>query len=295
MLDRIVYLYSHLIAVRMQTVAALKAETSMNQLLVIDGVSVRQDNSGRYCLNDLHRAAGGEDRHKPANFFRQDNIKTLCAEIDRCSDVSIGSVESIRGGPNQGTYVSKELVYAYAMWISAAFNLKVIRTFDVVMTGDPISQRSDQVQAGVILLESAARMLNFSNSSKQGAYQKLQSFAGLPDMMPSYAIDAPADSVDGSSRPTLSLTALLQQNRIGISAVDAFHRLAAAGIVEKLSRASNSRRANNGRKKFWSVTAKGLLFGKNITSPNNPRETQPHLYLTKSQELIRLVVSSGVV
>lgn len=32
----------------------------MNQLFVIDGVSVRRDFDGRYCLNDLHRAAGGE-------------------------------------------------------------------------------------------------------------------------------------------------------------------------------------------------------------------------------------------
>jgi hypothetical protein len=27
----------------------------MSQLLVIDGVSVRRDLDGRYCLNDLHR------------------------------------------------------------------------------------------------------------------------------------------------------------------------------------------------------------------------------------------------
>lgn len=265
----------------------------MNQLLVIDGVSVRQDNSGRYCLNDLHRAAGGEDRHKPANFFRQENIKTLSAEIDRCSDLSIGSVESIRGGPNQGTYVSKELVYAYAMWISAVFNLKVIRTFDAVVTGQQISQRSDQVQAGVILLESASRMLNFSNSSKLGAYQKLQEFAGLPNMMPSYAIDAPSDSADGSSRPTMALTTLLMKHGIKLPTADAFQRLKEIGIVERMSRPSNSSSACDGVKLFWSITNKGLTFGKNITSPNNPRETQPHFYNTKAQELIRLMVSSS--
>ncbi|MFK8256842.1 KilA-N domain-containing protein [Erwinia sp. AnSW2-5] len=265
----------------------------MNQLLVIDGVSVRQDNSGRYCLNDLHRAAGGEERHKPANFFRQDNIKTLCAEIDRCSDLSIGCVESIRGGPNQGTYVSKELVYAYAMWISAIFNLKVIRTFDAVMTGQHNIQRSDQVQAGVILLESAARTLNFSNSSKLGAYQKLQEFAGLPNMMPSYAIDAPSDSVDGSSRPTMALTTLLQRHNLGLSTNEAFNRLKHAGIVERRSRPSTSPKARNGQKQFWSVTSRGMLFGKNITSPGNPRETQPHFFETKVQELIRIIVSSS--
>lgn len=36
----------------------------MNSLMVIDGIEVRRDIQGRYCLNDLHRAAGGEDRHK---------------------------------------------------------------------------------------------------------------------------------------------------------------------------------------------------------------------------------------
>lgn len=73
---------------------------------------------------------------------------------------------------------------------------------------------------------------------------------------------------------------------------EAFARLASAGIAEKMSRASNSGRARNGRKEFWSVTSRGLLFGKNITSPNSPRETQPHFYITKAQELIRIMVSA---
>lgn len=105
----------------------------MNNLMVIDGIEVRRDVQGRYCLNDLHRAAGGEDRHKPSNFMRMDSTRELCAEIDRCSDVSIGCIEIIRGGNGQGTYVSREVVFAYAMWISPAFHLKVIRTFDAVV------------------------------------------------------------------------------------------------------------------------------------------------------------------
>ncbi|HGW9287719.1 TPA: lysozyme [Escherichia coli] len=55
------------------------------------------------------------------------------------------------------------------------------------------------------------RELNLSNSSVLGACQKLQEAVGLPNLAPRYAIDAPADAHDGSSRPTLSLSALLKQ------------------------------------------------------------------------------------
>ncbi|MEQ4898228.1 MULTISPECIES: KilA-N domain-containing protein [Proteus] len=43
-------------------------------------------------------------------------------------------------------------------------------------------------------------------------------------------------------------------------------------------------------KEFWSVTARGCQFGKNMTSPNNPRETQPHFFESKTDELIRMVM-----
>lgn len=56
----------------------------MNQLLVIDGVSVRQDNSGHYCLNDFHRAAGGERRHEPSlwrNLQQSNELFQLLSDI----------------------------------------------------------------------------------------------------------------------------------------------------------------------------------------------------------------------
>ena len=90
---------------------------------------------GLYSLNDLHSVSGNNKKHKPTNFMRLENTKDLIAEIERCSDVSIEAKSSaykvIKGGDSQqGTFVCRELVYSYAMWISPRFQLLVIRAFD---------------------------------------------------------------------------------------------------------------------------------------------------------------------
>lgn len=255
----------------------------MNQLMVIDGVTVRRDPEGRYCLNDLHRAAGGERRHEPT-LWR--NLQQTGELVQLLSDTGI-PVSVIKGGAGQGTFVCKELVYSYAMWISPEFNLKVIRTFDAAVSQQAISQAADKMQAGVILLDFMQRSLNLSNSSVLGACQKLQEAAGLPNLAPQYAIDAPVDAMDGSSRPTQSLSALLKANGIRLTANQVYHQLAKLGIVEQKTRRSRS--GVNGIKKFWSLTAKGCMYGKNITSPANPRETQPHFFESRAAELFRLL------
>lgn len=92
---------------------------------------------GLYSLNDLHKASGNDKKHKPANFMRLENTKSLISEIERCSDMSNGknsiAYKVIQGGNSQqGTFVCRELVYSYAMWISPRFQLLVIRAFDAI-------------------------------------------------------------------------------------------------------------------------------------------------------------------
>jgi hypothetical protein len=116
----------------------------MNALRVFTS-EIRQ-HDGLYSLNDLHQAAGGARKHQPANFIRVDTTVALMEEISS-SDVRIIPAKTIRGrGKPQGTYVCKELVYAYAMWISPKFHLAVIRAFDALQqpatqTDTPTHQR----------------------------------------------------------------------------------------------------------------------------------------------------------
>ena len=55
------------------------------QPLVIGNFSIRQDEDGRYCLNDLHKASGELPKHKPSNFIRNEQIQELVKEIEQVS------------------------------------------------------------------------------------------------------------------------------------------------------------------------------------------------------------------
>ena len=91
-------------------------------LIQISNVSIRQHN-GLYSLNDLHRAAGGENRHKPSLWTSNQQTIELIKEVEKAGNPAILSKQGL------GTFVCKELVIHYGMWISPSFSLQVIRTF----------------------------------------------------------------------------------------------------------------------------------------------------------------------
>lgn len=132
------------------------AQTQFNsnaQPLVLGGFSIRQDDEGRYSLADLHKASGNLAKHKPSNFLRVEQTQDLINEIEQGSNISFGdldqcsnmrsAVKVINGGNSRGTYAVKEMVYAYAMWISAKFHLQVIRAYDALVMQWQISERQN--------------------------------------------------------------------------------------------------------------------------------------------------------
>lgn len=135
------------------------------QSISIDGAVIRQDQHGRYCLNDLHKASGGEDKHAPYRFIRNEQTQALIAEINRSPNM-VNACEMIKGGLNQGTYVVKQLVYAYAMWISPSFNLKVINTFDAVANQQQLPDLNNPAQLRDLLLGYAEQNIQLAAENK---------------------------------------------------------------------------------------------------------------------------------
>lgn len=116
-----------------------------------------------YSLNDLHKASGGANKDRPTFFLQNKETQALIAEIERenynaCNPTfknksgnhNVGvptfkieagkpalAIKTVRGRvKNRGTYVCKEIVYRYAMWVSPKFALAVIRAFDAAVTNN---------------------------------------------------------------------------------------------------------------------------------------------------------------
>jgi len=102
-----------------------------------------------YCLNDLHKASGNENKNKPSYWLQTKQAKEYIELLNggipafNSVDQSKNSCFEVIQGKHGGTYASKELVYSYAMWISVKFHHAVIHTYDAVVTGQLQISQSD--------------------------------------------------------------------------------------------------------------------------------------------------------
>lgn len=101
--------------------------------LVINDTQITTDASGRFSLNDLHKASGGSIKDLPNKFMANKTFKDM-VKLLNADNPAFESVVRKQGRYNGGTWVCKELVYKYAMWVNVDFELKVIRTFDSMMS-----------------------------------------------------------------------------------------------------------------------------------------------------------------
>lgn len=138
------------------------------------------------------------------------------------------------------------------------------------------------------IMECYTRLLRPSPSSQVAMLQHIAKSHRLgTSFLPDYVVDAAADGPAGSSMPTASLTALLKAHGITTNVAAYNALLRDAGMIEERTRASRS--VPNKTKHFWAITEKGLAYGKNLTNPASPRETQPHWYVERFPELHSIV------
>ena len=153
-------------------------------------------------------------------------------------------------------------------------------------TGRYAAPASSSVEA-LQVADALATMLRLEGSARLGVARKALEITAphLLPLAPVYAIDAPDGSATASSEPTESLPALMARFRVGVSTRAGNLILQERGLLEKRTRPSSG----GTTKSFWSVTEKGRAFGKNVSSPENPRETQPHWFSRKGEELLRVM------
>lgn len=143
---------------------AFMPSIAKNSSISISNIAIRQDLEGRYCLNDLYKASGSNPKHKPSEWLRIKQAKELIVEIEN-DKAGIPALLSIKGTRTPGTYVVKELVYAYAMWISPKFHLQVIRAYDA------LQQKPDNTAQ--LLKQARAEADNFKSHFERLADEKL--------------------------------------------------------------------------------------------------------------------------
>ena len=147
----------------------------------------------------------------------------------------------------------------------------------------PLCAGAMEAQIASTVMGAVIAQLNLEGSAKLGLVTQLAKVyaPSLLPAMPVYAIDAPPTATLGSSAVTKSATELLKESGCTLSA-RAFNVLAEEkGLLSK-----QQRRSKKGAKEFWTVTEEGMKFGKNVTSPNNPLETQPHWYVETFADML---------
>lgn len=139
--------------------------SAANAMPMIAGVEITTDEAGRFNLNALHQASGGEKKKGPSYWLSLDSTNELIAEVAKTynTEIPVFSKRGIGGG----TFAHELLAISYAGWISPAFQLQVNQVFLDYRTGklqpvasvDPIAVLNDPAAMRGLLLTYSEKVL----------------------------------------------------------------------------------------------------------------------------------------
>jgi len=265
-----------------ENVARIKPVTPFN----FHGFPVRviDDGNGEpwFIAKDIAEALGYANTSKAINVH--------CKAVSTCHTEMGGQVRAVQIIPERDLYrlVMKSKLPAaeqFEEWVVG----QVLPSIRKSGTYSAQAPNNSKIVGELAILECFDRLLKPAPSSKMMMLAKIAANNGLDaKFLPGYAVDAAPDAVGGSSMPTKAVTALIKDHGIASTAAAFNLRLERCGYLKKLTRKNSHQETVD----FWSVTEKGMEFGKNLTSPNNPRETAPHWYVERFLMLAALVGKS---
>ncbi len=142
-------------------------------LPTIAGVAITTDDQGRFNLNALHKASGGENSKRPSMWLANKQAQELTEELSRNSSLGHKLINSVKGGSTPGTFAHELLAVSYAGWISPAFQLKVNQVFLDYRTGklqpvtiDPMEALRDPATMRSLLLGYSEKVLALEDQIK---------------------------------------------------------------------------------------------------------------------------------
>ncbi|MBF0589922.1 MAG: hypothetical protein HQL53_12420 [Magnetococcales bacterium] len=132
---------------------------------------------------------------------------------------------------------------------------------------------SPALVADLTIARFAMDALRVSDAGKLLMFNRIATLHGRPtEFLPDYT----------EENVTRSLTDLLKEHGESLTARQVNLVLLELGILEEMTRPASKGKT----KRFKALTKKGLSFGKNLISPRNERETQPHYFKAKFPELM---------
>lgn len=186
------------------------------------------------------------------------------------------------GGSKQEPYfqLTKKGCLILASGYNALLREKIIDRWELLETeravATPNNPQLQFVQAQLYVADALSQRLRLNEASRLGMYQSIAEPYRLA--IPQYV---------ESKGVTKALKDLLEDMHSPYSAIKFNQMLEAQGYIETKTRPSSG----GSVKRFKSITDKGLAYGENLQSPRNQKETQPHWYADKFNELYNVVTA----
>lgn len=259
----------------------------MNSLMIAD-VGIHQDEQGRYSLNDLQKAAianGIKKDIRPNEWLSTQPTKELIEVL--ITENRGNKPLNTRAGRYGGTYVCKELVYSYAMWIDAKFHLKVIQTFDAVVTGKysnknviSIETRLPVVADDFVAAKKIAEIMGLvGNQAVLSANVMTKKTTGV-DVMELAEVKYLVNEEQELTHTPTDLG-----SKFGMSAIEINKLLCGCGLQKSIDYKKG--------KKRWELTEQGREFGKYLDSGRKHSDGTPVMSIGWFETVLNELVKYG--